>query len=192
MPQFYLMRHGHSQANAKDLIVSDPAIGTKLYGLTDQGRTEVERSIAESSLGSDTAVVCSDFKRTRETASLVVNYLKSGEPQLEPGLRERFFGQLEGSSGGLYREVWARDSEDPDHSRHGAESPRHLALRLSRTLEKLREQYAETDNVLLVSHGDTLRFLQLVANGLPLTDHMKIVHFRPAEIRRLDELQFTD
>ena len=185
------MRHGHSQANAQDLIVSDPAVGIKLYGLTEQGRAEVERSITNSSLGVETIVVCSDFKRTQETASLVVQHLKSAPAQLEAGLRERFFGQLEGSSGGLYREVWARDSQDPDNDHYGAESPRQLALRLSRTLEKLTHQHAQAQEVLLVSHGDTLRFLQLVANDLPLTDHMKISHFQPAEIRRLDEIKLT-
>ena len=79
----------------------------------------------------------------------------------------------------------------PDHDHHGAESPRQLALRLSRTLEKLTHQHAQAQEVLLVSHGDTLRFLQLVANDLPLTDHMKISHFQPAEIRRLDEIKLT-
>lgn len=181
------MRHGYSQANKQDLIVSDPTIGCAHYGLTDRGRDQVRDSVGKSGLGSSTLIISSDFKRTRETAQICQSELGCGQPLLETALRERFFGKLEGTSGGRYLEVWEADSQDDVHTPFGAESPRHLGHRLRSMLNRLDESY-QNETILLVSHGDTLRFLQLVAAKRELTEHMKIGHFQPAEIRPLETL----
>ena len=105
----------------------------------------------------------------------------------EPGLRERFFGQLEGQSGERYREVWLRDSQDPDNTIFDCEPPARLALRLKSTMARLESEFSGR-TLLLVSHGDTLRFLQLAMAGRPLTEHMEVALFQPAEIRALEHL----
>jgi len=184
---YYLMRHGESQANRANLIISDPSVGCTLYGLTDLGRQQVRESAKKSGLGSGTVVVCSDFLRTRETAKLAKETLRSQSLLVEEGLRERLFGKLEGDSGRRYEELWAHDNVDSIHTKFGAESPLHLASRLKRTMERLEQQFQNT-TILLVSHGDTLRFLQLAMAGRPLTEHLQIALFKPAEIRALGDM----
>lgn len=184
---YFLMRHGESQANRQDLIISDPKTGCGLYGLTEKGRTQARTAALESGLPRYTIIVSSDFTRAKETAQIVKETLKcKDEVALKPGLRERFFGKLEGRSSVDYKRVWEADSKDPHHTPFGAESPRHLAYRLRRVIDGLEKQY-EGATILLVSHGDPLRFLQLEMAGRDLTEHMEIKHFLPAEIRALGE-----
>lgn len=185
--RYYLMRHGESQANRKNLIISDPEVGCRLYGLTTKGQEQARQSAVESLLDRNVVIVASDFLRTKETARVVQDALRCKPPIWEKGLRERFFGKLEGDSGNRYKEVWEQDSKDPVQTLYGAESPKHLALRLARTMEKIDAQF-ESQTILLVSHGDTLRFLQLVMATRPLTQHLDIALFKPAEIRALDHL----
>ncbi len=182
---YLLMRHGESQANQADLIVSAPENGLKLYGLTPRGRKQAQEAARLSGLPNSTVVICSDFRRTRETAEVVVEALRIREPLvLEPALRERYFGRLEGTTGDRYREVWAQDSRDADQPPYGAESARHLTMRLVRLLRRLEAKYVR-QHILLVSHGDPLRFLELWARKRPLEEHMELPHFEPAELREL-------
>jgi broad specificity phosphatase PhoE len=189
--RYFLMRHGESEANRQRRIISDPTIGCKLYGLTPNGREQAKESAAKSGLSKSTIVVSSDFTRARETAKIVQDTLRCGEVILRPGLRERFFGKLEGCSSEDYAKVWAHDDKDSLNTPFGAESPRYLVHRLIRVVDDLETQYQGLF-VLLVSHGDPLRFLQLRMAGRELTEHMKVRHFAPAEIRPLEELIATD
>ena len=184
---YYLMRHGESQANKADMIISAPENGCKLYGLTKLGRQQAEDSARASGLDAKTIILTSDFARTRETAKIAAKTIGATQVINSEGLRERYFGQLEGTSGDGYKKVWAQDEIQPDAPILGAESTRHLTLRVKRVLEKLETEYEE-QTILLVSHGDTLRFLQLWAAGRPLTEHLGIALFKPAEVRRIDDL----
>ena len=183
--RYFLMRHGESEANVANLIVSDPVLGRGKYGLTERGRAQARYSAERSGLDSRTVIVASDFLRARQTAEIAQSVLWISRYCLEPGLRERGFGELNGEQSERYKEVWKLDSLSPENSVFGAESPSRLASRLHQTLERLEMRYSE-ETVLLVSHGDTLRFLQLVAAELPLTEHMSLEHFSPAEIRALE------
>ena len=181
------MRHGESQANKQRLIISDPATGCKLYGLTAKGREQAKESVAKSGLSKHTIIVSSDFARARETARIAQDTLRSPEIVLRQGLRERFFGKLEGRPTDEYGKVWAHDDVDSLNTPFGAESPRYLAHRLCKVVSDLEDQH-EGAFILLVSHGDPLRFLQLRMANRDLTEHGKIRHFAPAEIRPLEKL----
>lgn len=185
--RYFLMRHGESQANRANLIISAPETGCRLYGLTARGREQAEASARASQLPASTLVYCSDFVRARETATIAAQVLGCEPPTVEEGLRERYFGQLEGEQGERYREVWKQDEFDPDKPLYRAESSRHLVFRLSRVIERLEGKHGGQD-ILLVSHGDPLRFLQLWAAKRPLTEHLEIKLFEPAEIRALGAL----
>lgn len=184
---YFLMRHGESQANTASIIVSAPENGLKLYGLTARGRDQAHEAARHCGLPSSTLVVASDFRRTRETASVVMEVLRIREPMvLEQGLRERYFGRLEGCSSDRYKEVWNSDTRDADHPPYGVESARHLSMRLLRVLRRLESEHSKR-YILVVSHGDPLRFLELWARKRPLEEHAELPLFQPAEVRTLPE-----
>ena len=92
MTRILLMRHGHSVANQKGLIISDPNTGCFDYGLTSQGKREVKEALNlyQDCLSTVTKIVSSDFLRTLETAKIISNALLI-PLKLESDLRERFF-----------------------------------------------------------------------------------------------------
>ena len=185
--RYYLMRHGESLANVADKIVSLPENGLEDYGLSELGQKQARDSAIASGLPPATIVVTSDFLRTRHTAGHACEALGAAPFRTHPGLRERAFGELEGTQGGEYHRVWALDDDDENHLSFGAESPSALALRLQQVLDELEQEH-EGQEILLVSHGDPLRFLQVAAAGRPLTEHGQVRHFAPAEIRPLGDL----
>ena len=173
-------------ANVADLIVSLPENGLNDYGLSEPGREQAESSARASGLTPD-LIVCSDFLRTRQTAEIAAKTLGVSMVSTHPGLRERGFGQLEKQSGNGYLKVWEEDEKDPTHTQLEVESATALVERAIAVLEELDALHTHK-TVLLVSHGDTLRFLQLGAAGRSLTEHLKVRLFTPAEIRALDDL----
>ena len=184
--RYYLMRHGESLANVADKIVSLPENGLEGYGLSEIGREQAWDSAKASGLPTTTIVIASDFLRTRHTAGYACEALEAAPFRTHPGLRERAFGELEGTQGGEYDRVWALDDQDEQHCGFGAESPAELVRRLLQVIDELEEQHQDAD-ILLVSHGDPLRFLQVAAANRPLTEHNQVRHFAPAEIRPLED-----
>ena len=113
MPRIFLMRHGESEANRQQRIVSDPTNGLSGFGLTERGRSQVGDSLRrwQVHLKGVRRVVASDFLRTRQTAGIAAEQL--GVPvELDARLRERGFGALELGSSQRYHEVWSADVAD--------------------------------------------------------------------------------
>jgi len=185
---YYAMRHGESQANLQKVIVSYPGTGTTDYGLTEAGRQQVRASASSfSAPTTQLRIYSSDFLRARETARLVQNIVQpSCELTLTPLLRERFFGELEGSGDEAYPAVWSRDATDPGHTWKGVESVLCVADRTSELLEELEARHNGA-NILLVAHGDVLQILQTRFASVPPSQYRQLPHLQVAEIRRLTE-----
>lgn len=182
-------RHGESEANVAGIVLSDPAEGVPRWGLTPKGRAQIEAAFAASGvlLGPKPAeiqVLCSDFKRTHETALLSAQLLGAAPPKLEPALRERFFGEHEGGSNAAYQEVWDLDRQRPGHTESGVESALATSARLVAMIMSL-EVASEGQTYLLVSHGDALQLLQTAFLGESPATHRERPHWPPAEIRDL-------
>ncbi|MGE0709399.1 MAG: histidine phosphatase family protein [Planctomycetota bacterium] len=180
------LRHGESEANVAGIVLSDPAAGVPGYGLTARGRAQVQASVAASAgLDAATWIVCSDFRRARESAEEAAAVLGAGAPELRPALRERWFGAHEGQRNDRYEQVWARDREDPDHTEQGVESARAVARRVA-TLIVALERERQGATILLVSHGDALQLLQTALLRLSPGTHRERPHWGPGEVRPLE------
>ena len=182
--RYSVMRHGQSEANASGVIVScidnDQRGG---YGLTDLGRRQALAAAHGCGLPGDTLICSSDFCRARQTAEIVRAWLGAPEVVIAPALRERCFGDLEGTATGNYARVWAADDADADHPQ-GVERAGAVLDRATAFVAELERSYSGRD-ILLVSHGDTLQILQA---GFVLMDpsrHRHVPHLEVAEIRRL-------
>lgn len=184
--RYFIIRHGESKANVAGLIVSSPANGVEKYGLSDKGCSQVSNAfIAEKRLAADTVIVSSDFKRTLETAAIAFKCLSaSTQVQIEPLLRERYFGEWELGDSKNYEKVWQSDADDPNHTEQGVESVLSVLERLNALLKIVEANYVDK-NVLLVSHGDILQMLQTAFDGVEPSKHRSIPHLNTAEIRQL-------
>jgi probable phosphoglycerate mutase len=130
-------------------------------------------------------VICSsDFSRARQTAEIVRAHLAAAEVIITEALRERCFGDLEGSPVGNYARVWGADEAVAGHADGGVEPAEAVLDRATALIADLERRYSGRD-ILLVSHGDTLQILQAGFLRLDPSRHRQLPHLRTAEIREL-------
>jgi probable phosphoglycerate mutase len=195
--RYHAMRHGQSKANVAGIIVS--GIETDRHGdwgLSDLGREQVSAAAQACRLPVDTVICSSDFSRARQTAEIVRARLGAPPVVVEPALRERCFGDLEGTATGNYVRVWAADeagtgnpaADAADAGRGdaggGIEPAAAVLDRTTALVADLERRYAGRD-ILLVSHGDTLQILQTGFLRMEPAGHRRLPNLGVAEIRAL-------
>jgi probable phosphoglycerate mutase len=179
------MRHGQSLANVRGIIVSDPARGRSAeFGLSERGREQAIAATAGSELDGDTVIWSSDFSRAEQTARLVAERLGAADALVSKALRERWFGDFDGTPVANYAAVWAADAGDPGQTGHGVEAANAVLGRATALVARLDGEYRDRD-ILLVSHGDTLQILQAGFLRLSAARHREVAHLDTASIRRL-------
>ncbi|HTR90341.1 MAG TPA: histidine phosphatase family protein [Trebonia sp.] len=198
--RYFGMRHGESKANVAGLIVS--RIETDRsgdYGLSDRGRLQAAEAARCCDLGAQTVIRSSDFARAWQTAQIVRERLGAAEVVAAAELRERNFGELDGSPATGYTRVWAADRAD-EGADDGADAGVASAARgpvpdgvepvtavLDRTVALITEleRLHTGRDILLVSHGDTLAILAAGFLGVAPSQHRSVPAFGTAEIRPL-------
>jgi len=182
--RYFLMRHGESHANRQGIIISDPKIGTIEFGLTGLGIEQVIKTASETRLNYETIIYCSDFLRTVETADAVARIIDTDTINTEIALRERFFGEWDGTGTDNYVRVWNADEKQENQQKYNVESVESVAKRTTQFIQTLESQH-QNKNILLVSHGDTLQILMTAFSGVCPTTHRKMNPIKTAEIRAL-------
>lgn len=182
---FSIMRHGQSKANVAGIIVS--CIENDLrgdYGLSELGRAQALDAAQACGLSRGTVIFSSDFSRAKQTAEIVRAHLDAPEVNLATALRERCFGDWEGSATDNYTRVWAADETDSDQVGTGVEAAAAVLDRTTALIVDLERRYSGR-HILLVSHGDTLQILQGAFLRLSPARHRRLPALRTAEIRQL-------
>ena len=183
--RFRVMRHGQSKANEAGVIVSTIESDRRGdYGLSEPGVRQARAAAAACGLPPDTVICSSDFSRARETAQIVRACLGAAEVNLTEALRERCFGDLEGTPVANYARVWAGDGSAGDHGGDGVEPAAAVLDRATALVADLERRYSGRD-ILLVSHGDTLQILQAGFLRMAPSMHRRLPHLGTAEIREL-------
>jgi glucosyl-3-phosphoglycerate phosphatase len=183
--RFSVLRHAQSKANAAGIIVSrieNDRLGD--YGLTEYGREQALAAARGCGLPAGTVICSSDFSRARQTAEVVRAHLGAAEVVIAEALRERRFGQWEGSPTASYVRVWAADEEDPWHADGNVEPVAAVLDRVTALTADLERRHCGRD-ILLVSHGDTLQILQAGFLRMDPSRHRSVPHLATAEFRRL-------
>ena len=84
---------------------------------------------------------------------------------VDPRLRERFFGEFNGESDDNYNRVWENDAVSADHTSWDVESVNSVMRRTSHLVLDLESKVLHSNDVskwncLLVAHGDVLQIMQ--------------------------------
>jgi glucosyl-3-phosphoglycerate phosphatase len=183
--RFSIMRHGQSKANARGIIVSRIANDRRGdYGLTELGRQQALAAAQVCGLPEGTLICSSEFSRARQTAEIVRAYLGASEVVIAEALRERCFGDWEGSPTASYAHVWAADEASADCADGNVEPAAAVLDRTTAFIAELERSYSGRD-ILLVSHGDPLQILQAGFQRMDPSGHRSLPHLGIAEIRRL-------
>jgi probable phosphoglycerate mutase len=188
---YFVLRHGESVPNIKGIIVSDLEEGKKEENsLTQVGEAQVRYSIEKAkqkgSLDKETVIYSSPLSRCKRTAEIASDILGiKGGFMLDDRLRERGFGDWEGTSNANYQKVWDGDALRIHNSDANVESTESVIKRVIGLIQDLENMFVHK-NILIVSHGDILQIFQTFFDGRPSSFHRNISHLEVAELRNMN------
>jgi isoleucyl-tRNA synthetase len=162
---YYAMRHGMAEKNVLGIYNTHPE-NAGMYHLVEQGQKDV-RAHAESlkPLQFDRIIV-SPFLRTIETAQIVADVLGFPKEKIEidERLTEVNVGVYEGKKYAEYHAMFKDLQERFTKAAEGAENFNEVRVRIGQFLYELEEKY-QNEKILIISHGDPLWLLKLIAKG---------------------------
>jgi glucosyl-3-phosphoglycerate phosphatase len=148
-----LVRHGESVWNSEARIQ-----GQACAGLSDVGHAQAQAVCAMLAVAHpDARLVVSDLQRCRETIAPLSAEL-GRDPDVDPALRERFYGDWEGRLRSEIAETeadrWRRFGEGEDVLPEvGGETTPGFADRVEETLSALLSDTPEGETTVAVTHG---------------------------------------
>jgi glucosyl-3-phosphoglycerate phosphatase len=183
--RFAIMRHGQSKANVRGIIVGWIENDRRgAYGLSELGSQQTLAAVRSCGLPRDTVICASDFSRASQTAEIVRAHLGAPEVVISQALRERCFGDWEGTTTGNYAQVWAADATNSARADGNVEPADAVLDRATAFVVDLERRYSGRD-ILLVSHGDILQILQAGSLRMSPSRHRSLPPLALAEIRQL-------
>lgn len=185
--QWFVLRHGKSEANEAGIVASQLVTAEAAYGLTESGRVEVENSVRVANdelLESSTLrILMSPFLRTLQTAEIARNLL-GVQAEVDHRLIERDFGDYELLSDEHYQEVWDVDPIHPENVPGRAESVYNVAARTCDLVLEVEED-PTIATCLLVTHCDVAMILSCAFQNLDPRHHRTLAPIKTGEVRRL-------
>ena len=174
MLRWFLVRHGETEWNrvGRAQGQADPP-------LNDAGQAQAVAVAVRLATVAFEAAYSSDLRRAAETAAPVMRG-RDTPIVYRHDLREKSFGQWEGIT---YEELQLRYpamleelfDERPAFAPPGGESDLELFARAAAAAAGIAERHAGTDgNILVVSHGGTLRAMMVSMLGLPVESMWRI------------------
>lgn len=149
-----LVRHGETHWNAIKRIQGQTDIPLNENGI-EQAKLLASRLQADDSIWD--YVITSDLARAKVTGNYIHEALQIPLLTVDERLRERFFGQVEGTTLEERVAKWGEDWKDLDL---GAESTENMRSRGIEILEELYVNYPSA-NILCVTHGSFIAHLLL-------------------------------
>ncbi|QHW30171.1 histidine phosphatase family protein [Paenibacillus rhizovicinus] len=144
-----LIRHGQTEWNELGKIQGQTDIPLNSEGFR-QAQALAHRLVHEPMKWD--AVISSDLQRAKQTAEMIAGAL--GIPLLDPDkrLRERFYGEVEGTTAEERLALWGPDWKKRDS---GQETDEQLLSRALSFVEEAAASYPDR-NLLVVTHGSLL------------------------------------
>ena len=184
---FYLMRHGEADSNAKGYNSCFPE--KKINGLTSKGKKQVKetaKNLKAKNINFD-LIVGSDLLRTKETAQILKEYYPKAKLIFDKNLREVNFGSLNSKPLKIYQEFYKKitdlDLRFKTKINPQAESFEEVLKRVTKVVDKLVAKYPNK-NILIISHGLPLRLMSFKLNGS--LDHKQFAfleEFKPSQVK---------
>jgi isoleucyl-tRNA synthetase len=185
--KYFVARHGEADSNAGMYIDSKSKLENKL---TEKGKQEVKDSVEKIKGTNFDYVFCSPMFRTKETASIISEYLgiDSSKIIFDERLVEFQVGELDGKS---IEEYFKYIETIPDYFSTplpGGESRLAVHKRMGDFIYELENKYSDK-KILIISHGDPILALFLLSEGYTKEKikeaEKNFPYFKTGEIREL-------
>lgn len=192
--RYIVWRHGQSEANAQEIIISKPENGIDNFGLTQLGVRQVRRTAMlakwDRLIDDHSLIYSSPFLRCVQTANEIVSIIGIPGVVIADELRERNFGSLEGTGKEGYRKVYEWDRQISEHKLWGVESIREVSQRANTFISTLEARHTNR-RIVLVTHADIGEILQAAFLGLPPETHRLLPKLGSSEPRELNFGKFN-
>lgn len=166
---FYIIRHGRTEWNERGLLQ-----GSGDSPLTEEGILGAQKTGAALQNIPFVAAYSSCLQRTIDTARYIIGARPVPLFQ-HKGLNEQYFGRWEGQDTAKLRKLteYQQMLTDPAHYEakiSGGETYQQLAERAMKALHDII-QIHDSGNILIVSHGHTIRLFLSLLNGATWQNH---------------------
>ena len=158
---YYLLRHGESETNTKNIASSDIS---KPYRLTEKGRSQIAEAAKKLKKEKIDLIISSDYPRTKETSKIVSKTLKL-PVAYDQRIREMNFGEYDELSVSEFKAKFSHELERFDRAPAGGETLKDVLRREMEFVQELEEKY-RGKKFLLVGHGDPWWVLEGAIKGL--------------------------
>ncbi len=157
MTRLILIRHGETDWNRARRIQGRTDIPLNDRG-RQQAREAAERLGARLENPSGAVIVTSDLSRAAETASIIAEAWSARQPKQYPSLRERVYGEAEGSTIEDFAQRWGDwyTAEVPGAETRDQVRDRAL-LALAEVEQEARAEHPHLDRLFVVAHGALIR-----------------------------------
>lgn len=157
---FCLVRHGETVWNRENRLQ-----GTKDIQLSKIGIEQAKAAAKRLQQDHWDMIVSSDLSRAIDTAR-IINENLGIDHFVEPRLRERNFGILEGKTRDEIINEYPGAFDPEDHPElPGLENFKKVGIRIRATLEKMARQHPGKE-ILIVSHGSSINAFLYVITGI--------------------------
>lgn len=165
MMKLYLVRHGQSIGNKKNILQ-----GHTQFSLTEKGIEQAKR--VGSRLAKDVfdKIISSDLRRAKETAKEIIKHHQDTETIFTENVREQSWGVLEGKSSEEFNNI-LDEKEDPlSYKPENGMSINQYKKHVSNYINDLRDEH-EGKKILIISHGGFITNTLMQAINAPEHDY---------------------
>ena len=192
--QYYIIRHGHSLRNAKNIASCWPE--KSLVPLTKKGKQEIQAAAKKIKNKKINLIFYSDLLRTKQTAEIIGKAL-SIKPKADKRLREVDVGIFNGRPLDEIGRFWDKERKlsplEYYKKKFQVASPKgetyvDIEQKLSDFIQEMEKKY-KGKNILIVSHQRPLTLLEKVMYNYSFKKFVKIIleekEIKTGELRKL-------
>lgn len=176
---FYVVRHGETAWNEKGVVQGHTDIA-----LSSKGEKQAQEHAKTFATIPFSKVLSSDLQRAKRTAEILIDGRKL-PIEIHPGLRERSWGQWEGTEFDMLRVKFGNEfnsyTGDAPHNVPGVESSSQLLRRVTSCLHDYGQKF-RGHSILVVTHGGVLR---------DLISHLSVTHLEKSHFDNLGFIQLA-
>lgn len=190
---YFLMRHGESQNNLKDLICSNYS---ETDHLTDQGVEQVKKTAEILKNKKIDLIFSSPLLRTKETAQIVANILNYPKEKIieDDRLKEMQLPSYNGKTWDYYHKNRPNTVGLFDRIDGSNENWMDIKKRVMNFLYEIDSKY-QNKNILVVTHGGPVWLGIAGVNGFDKNKSLEMLHgnslyVKNAEFREINKIQF--
>jgi isoleucyl-tRNA synthetase len=159
---YYLMRHGYSLRNEKEIASSFPE--KEVCPLTEEGKKQALRSAKELKKNKIDLIISSDLQRTKETAE-IVSKETGAKIEFDKRIRELDAGDFNGEKVQKIRD-YLKDKDLFETEIPGGENYRMVKKRVYSFFKDIEKRY-KNKNILIISHRIPLLLMAFSMEGVP-------------------------